>query len=49
MPTHRIVILGLIAAFILVVAVDYWRKRHMPKTRMVFDSREDSDDEMPPS
>ena len=47
MPTHRIIILGLIVAFLLVVAVDYWRKRHMPKTRMVFDSSEDANQEPP--
>ena len=28
MATHRLVILGLIAAFALVVAVDSWRKRY---------------------
>lgn len=27
MPTHRLVILGLFAAFLLVVAIDSWRKQ----------------------
>jgi hypothetical protein len=31
LPTHRIVVLGLLAAFLLVVVVDYWRK--LPKPR----------------
>jgi hypothetical protein len=26
-PTHRLIILGLLVAFVLVMAVDYWRKR----------------------
>lgn len=44
MPTHRIVLLGLIALFILVVVVDYYRKKNLPKTVMIIDSREKEPD-----
>lgn len=40
MPTHRIIIIGLILAFFAIVAVDYWRKRNMPKTKIVIEPEE---------
>jgi hypothetical protein len=31
MPAHRIALLSLLAAFLLIVAIDYWRKKKTVK------------------
>ena len=35
MPAHRVVILGLFAAFILIVLIDNWRKKKTVKTPLI--------------
>jgi hypothetical protein len=35
MPAHRVVILALFAAFLLIVAIDHWRKKKTVKTPLI--------------